>query len=242
LKAFLLAAGHGTRLRPTTENLPKCLVPIRGIPMLEIWLELCSRNGIDEVLINIHAHADIVRQTLRDRETPVKVHVVEEKLLLGSAGTLYANRDWVQGEPSFCIFYSDVLTTANLRLMAEFHQHRRTVATLGLYQVADPSRCGVVISDREGMIREFEEKPEKPCSNWVFSGLMIANPDILDGIPQRLPADIGFDILPRLVGKMAGYPIYDYLIDIGTWENYQKAQSSWPGQKQLSEEVPVREW
>jgi mannose-1-phosphate guanylyltransferase len=207
--------------------------------MLEIWLELCSRNGIDEVLINLHAHADLVRQALRDRETPVKVHVVEEKLLLGSAGTLYANRDWVQGEPSFWVLYSDVLTTANLRRMAEFHHHRQTIATLGLYQVTDPSRCGVVIYDGGGVIREFEEKPEKPRSNWVFSGLMIANPAILDGPPQRLPADIGFDILPRLVGSMAGYPVYDYLIDIGTWENYQTAQSSWPGLKLLSEETPA---
>lgn len=239
MKAFLLAAGHGTRLRPITDTLPKCLVPIRGTPMLEIWLEICSRNGIDEVLINLHTHADVVRVALRDRETPVKVRVVEENLLLGSAGTLQANHDWVRDEVAFWVLYADVLTTANLRRMAEFHYRCQTVATIGLYQVTDPSRCGVAICDVAGVIREFEEKPHKPRSNWVFSGLMIASPTILEGIPHRLPADIGFDILPRLVGRMVGYPVYDYLIDIGTLENYQEAQNSWPGLKHLSEGMPA---
>ena len=207
--------------------------------MLEIWLELCSRSGIDEVLINLHAHADLVRKALRDIETPVNVNVIEESMLLGSAGTLYANRDWVKCESSFWVFYADVLTTANLRQMAEFHRRCQAVATLGLYQVADPSRCGVAICDVGGVIREFEEKPQRPRSNWVFSGLMIASPVILDGVTERVPADIGFDILPRLVGKMVGYPVDDYLIDIGTWENYQRAQNSWPGLKHSSEGTPA---
>lgn len=207
--------------------------------MLDIWLELCSLNGIDEVLINLHAHAGVVRKALRDRKSPVDVHIVEENVLLGSAGTLYANRDWVKDEAAFWVFYADVLTTANLQRIAEFHHRSRTVATLGLYQVVDPSRCGVAICDVGGVIREFEEKPERPRSNWAFSGLMIANPVILDGVPQRLPADIGFDILPQLVGSMVGYPVHDYLIDIGTWENYQKAQNSWPGLKHLSDGTPA---
>jgi mannose-1-phosphate guanylyltransferase len=239
LKAFLLAAGQGTRLRPITDTLPKCLVPIRGTPLLEIWLELCSRNGIDEVLINIHTHADVVRKVLRDREMPVRVRIVEENVLLGSAGTLHINRDWVRAEVAFWVLYADVLTTANLRRMAEFHYRRQTLATLGLCQVADPSRCGVAICDTTGVIREFEEKPQKPRSNWVFSGLMIANPAILESVPNRLPADIGFDILPRLVGSMVGYPVYDYLIDVGTLENYQEAQNSWPGLRHFSEGMPA---
>jgi mannose-1-phosphate guanylyltransferase len=239
LKAFLLAAGQGTRLRPITATIPKCLVPIRGTSMLEIWLELCSRNGIDEVLINLHTHVDVVREALRNRECPVKVRVVEENFLLGSAGTLKANQDWVKDEVAFWVLYADVLTTANLRRMAEFHGRRQTVATIGLNQVTDPSRCGVAICDVAGVIREFEEKPQKPRSNWVFSGLMIASPTILESVPDRLPADIGFDILPRLVGRMVGYPIYDYLIDIGTLGNYREAQRSWPGLKYFSDVMPA---
>lgn len=99
MKAFLLAAGHGTRLRPITDNLPKCLVPIQGVPMLAIWLSVCKELGISEVLINLHAHADSVSAFLRqNHHSGVRVHVSEEKQLLGSAGTLRANRDWVQKE------------------------------------------------------------------------------------------------------------------------------------------------
>lgn len=229
LKAFLLAAGRGTRLRPLTERIPKCLVPIRGVPMLEIWLEVCRRAGIDEVLINLHAHADVVREALRDKETGVVVHVSEEATLLGSAGTLVANRNWVAGESSFWVLYADVLTAADLGKMVTFHSGCESIATIGLYQVTDPSRCGVVSFDNNFVVRDFVEKPSNPTSNWAFSGLMIATPEVLNNIPDRVPVDLGFDVLPRLVGRMRAYPITDYLLDIGTMENYQAAQNSWPG-------------
>jgi mannose-1-phosphate guanylyltransferase len=229
LKAFLLAAGHGTRLKPLTDRTPKCLVPIRGVPMLEIWLQVCLRAGIDEVLVNLHAHADMVRAALKHQKIGVAVHISEEANLLGSAGTLRANCAWVAGEPNFWILYADVLTTADLSKMASFHSKCRAIATLGLYQVEDPSRCGIVSFDDDFVVREFVEKPPQPKSNWAFSGLMIATPELLERIPARLPVDLGFDVLPRLVGQMAAYPIDDYLIDIGTMENYQTAQNTWPG-------------
>jgi mannose-1-phosphate guanylyltransferase len=229
LKAFLLAAGHGTRLRPITDSIPKCLVPIRGVPVLEIWLQLCARSGINEVLINLHSNAEAVREALRNKRTPVKVQIVDEEVLLGSAGTVYANRDWVADETSFWILYADVLTTADLNRMADFHHSYGPVATLGLYRAADPTRCGVAVIDANGVIRSFEEKPTIPLSNWAFSGLMLADTKILEMVPNHQPADIGFDLLPRLVGKMLGYPIHEYLSDIGTMENYRRAQISWPG-------------
>ncbi|MFZ0320855.1 MAG: nucleotidyltransferase family protein [Candidatus Sulfotelmatobacter sp.] len=232
MKAFLLAGGLGTRLRPITDKVPKCLVPIRGTPLLNIWLDLCFRSGITEVLINLHAHAETIEQYLRKLDSPVQVRVVHEEQLLGSAGTLAANRSWVENDPAFWILYSDVLTKANLCRMAEFHSsrsHDGRLATLGLYRVPDPSRCGVAISDSNGVIIGFEEKPQLPRSNWVFSGLMVATPGFLDLIPRSLPADIAFDVLPRMLGKMMAYPIHDYLLDIGTISNYQKAQITWPG-------------
>src|SRR5579859_4895247 len=88
LKAFLLAAGHGTRLRPLTDQTPKCLLPIGGKPILQIWLEKCREFGISQVLVNIHAHADMVREFLAHYHNGVDVQLVEEPELLGSAGTL----------------------------------------------------------------------------------------------------------------------------------------------------------
>jgi mannose-1-phosphate guanylyltransferase len=230
MKAFLLAAGHGTRLRPITDNLPKCLVPIQGVPMLEIWLRLCERLGIVEVLINLHAHADVVRKFLDQRgQKNVRVQVAEEEQLLGSAGTLRANRKWVEHEDLFWVFYADVLHRADLQTMLRLHRHHGLAATLGVYKVPDPSRCGIVTTNAAGIIEAFVEKPQHPAGNLAFSGLMIGTRAMLDAIPEVLPADIGFHVLPQLNGQMLAFPINDYLIDVGTLQNYQHAQSTWPG-------------
>jgi mannose-1-phosphate guanylyltransferase len=229
MKAFLLAAGHGTRLRPITDNVPKCLVPIRGIPMLRIWMEICRNAGITEVMINLHARTDMVRNWLENNANGIQVRLAEESTLLGSAGTVLANRDWVASETCFWILYADVLTTTSLRRMLEFHLAGRPAATLGLYQVPDPSRCGVVSFDEQMVVREFVEKPTRPTSHWAFSGVMIGTPELLNQIPPCYPVDFGFDVLPRLTGQMLAYPISDYLVDIGTLANYQAAQTDWPG-------------
>jgi NDP-sugar pyrophosphorylase family protein len=83
--------------------------------------------------------------------------------------------------------------------------------------------------DANGVIQKFVEKPAQSASNWAFSGVMIAGQKLFESIPDHRPADIGFDVLPAMVGKMAAYAISEYLIDIGTLENYQAAQRSWPG-------------
>lgn len=197
--------------------------------MLRIWMDICRNAGIDEVMVNLHTHADIVRNWLNTNDNGIRVRLAEEPTLLGSAGTLLANRDWVASESSFWILYADVLTNTNLSHMCDFHLVRQPAATLGLYQVPDPSRCGVVSFDEQMVVREFVEKPAHPKSIWAFSGLMIGTPDLLNQIPSRYPADLGFDVLPQLAGKMLAYPISDFLLDIGTHENYQTAQKTWPG-------------
>lgn len=229
MKAFLLAAGHGERLKPITDTIPKCLVPIQGTPMLSIWLRLCSLIGITEVLINLHAHAEVVCEFLRQNQNGTQVHVVVESELLGSAGTLRANRDWVESDEFFWIFYADVLNRADLKGMLATHQTRKPAATIGVYTVPDPQRCGIVIVDDQNVVQQFVEKPKFPASNLAFSGLMIGTPEMLDAIPADNPVDIGFHVLPQLTGRMLAYPIHDYLIDIGTMSNYEKAQATWPG-------------
>jgi mannose-1-phosphate guanylyltransferase len=197
--------------------------------MLKIWLEVCRRAGIEDVMVNLHAHADIIRDWLNRNSDGVRVRLVEEPTLLGSAGTVLSNRDWVGSDPYFWILYADVLTNANLAAMMEFHKSRQMAATLGLYQVPDPSRCGIVSFDEQKVIREFVEKPARPTSHWAFSGVMIGTPQLLDHIPQQFPVDLGFDVLPRLTGRMLAYPISEFLLDIGTMENYRAAQTGWPG-------------
>jgi mannose-1-phosphate guanylyltransferase len=233
MKAFLLAAGEGTRLRPITESIPKCLVPIRGVPMLSIWLRICREIGVDEVVINLHAHAKAVRRFLDQSDHGVGIRIIEEQTLLGSAGTLRANRSWLASEESFWIFYADVLNRADLQGMLRLHEQRKPAATLGVYEVPDPQRCGIVSSGPDGVIDQFVEKPENPIGNLAFAGLMIGTPVMLDGIPDQIPADIGTHVLPKLAGRMLAFPIRDYLIDIGSIDNYQRAQNTWPGFAEL---------
>ena len=224
-----MAAGNGTRLRPLTDSVPKCLLPIQGVPLLEIWLNNCKAAGITDVLVNAHTHAEAVRRFVAAQKSGVMITIVEEPQLLGSAGTLAENRAFAAGEEAFFVLYGDVLTNVDLRRMFDFHQQRNLSATLGVYQVPDPTRCGVVIMDEDDVIQKFMEKPTHPESNWAFSGVMIAGQEVFDFVPDHRPADIGFDVLPKMAGKMAGYRISEYLIDIGTLENYRTAQQSWPG-------------
>jgi len=196
--------------------------------MLEIWLALCRRYGISDVLVNTHAHAAAVRDFMAQWRNGICVTVVEEPELYGSAGTLLANRKWVQGEEKFWVFYADVLTNADLAAMSKFHDGV-FAATLGLYSVPDPQRCGIATLDENSTIVSFVEKPATPSGNLAFAGLMLATPELLDAIPQKRGADIAFDVLPGLLGRMRGYRIPEYVLDIGTLENYDLAQKSWPG-------------
>lgn len=229
MKAFLLAAGEGTRLRPITNSIPKCLVPIRQQPLLGIWLELCRESGIDEVLINLHAHGDAVRQFLSSNDCGVRITLSEEPVLLGSAGTIAAKRAWVGSDPHFFVFYADVLTNMDLTAMLDFHRRAGMAATLGLYEVPNPSQCGIVELDGKNIIRAFHEKPAQPAGNLAFSGVMIGTPEFLQALPADSPADLGFHLFPKLIGRMAGYVSREYLVDVGTMSNYEAAQQSWPG-------------
>lgn len=227
MKAFLLAAGHGTRLKPLTDKTPKCLLPVCGVPMLQIWLDALRRFGVSEVLINVHTHAGMIRDFVQGHPFGDSIRVVEEQELLGSAGTLLANRHWVECDDCFWVFYADVLHQVNLSEMMRLHTQARPAATIASYRVPDPWRCGVLTIADDGKVTDFIEKPSQPASDNVFAGLLIGTRQLLDVIPSKQPADLGFDVLPRLSGKMLAYSISNYLLDIGTLENYELAQRTW---------------
>jgi NDP-sugar pyrophosphorylase family protein len=124
--------------------------------------------------------------------------------------------------------------------MLVFHDSRAQIATIGVYEVPDPSRCGVVQVDERGVVIDFVEKPKTPAGNLAFSGLMLATPALLNFIPESVPVDLGFHVLPQIVGRMAAYQISDFIVDIGTLETYQAAQHAWPGRSQSQRQGAVR--
>ncbi len=185
MKGFLLAAGVGTRLRPLTNAIPKCLVPIQGAPLLAIWLEWCAMYGIDEILLNSHAHGDHVREFVDAYRGPVRVTLTHEPELLGSAGTLHVNRDFVAGEKEFAVLYADVLTNCRFDRLLDFHQMRHSPVTLGTYRVPNPTQCGIIATDESGKVVDFVEKPQLPKADTAFSGILIGGPALLDRIPKK---------------------------------------------------------
>ena len=229
VKGFLLAAGNGTRLRPLTNSIPKCLVSIKGTPLIGLWLQWCAQYGVNDVLINTHAHSERVSEYLAAYCGPVTVTMTNEPELLGSAGTLHVNREFVAGEREFAVLYADVLTNCRFDNMLAFHRLSQAPVTLGTYRVPNPTQCGIIATGETGRVLEFTEKPKFPKSDTAFSGVLIGGPALLDLVPSITPADIGFDVLPKLVGKMFAFPIDDYVLDIGTLEKYEQAQREWPG-------------
>jgi mannose-1-phosphate guanylyltransferase len=228
MKAFLLAAGVGSRLRPITDTIPKCMVTIDGQPMLDIWLGALDRAGVDEVLVNLHHLPEVVRGHVAARTGPPAVRTVLEPELLGSAGTLLANRDWVDGEESFLTCYADNLTDFDLRSLVEAHRAHDAIATLTVFHSDRPWAGGVVEIDAAGRVTGFTEKPAHPVSDLTNAGMYAFRPAVLDEIDGVPPTDIGFDLLPRLVGRARAVLVDGYFRDIGTADAYHRAREEWP--------------
>jgi mannose-1-phosphate guanylyltransferase len=227
MKAFLLAAGLGTRLRPITDNTPKCLLQIGGVPLLDIWLDALARSGVDEVLVNTHHLADLVRAHVATRSGPPIVHLAHEPELLGSAGTLRTNRDFIADEKMFLAINADNLTDFDLRVLIDAHQSAEAVATLSLFRAPRPSACGIVDVD-DGAVVGYVEKPDNPSSDLANAGIYAFHPSVLDDITAPTPTDIGYDLLPQLVGRARAVTLDgSYFIDIGTPAALQQASEEW---------------
>lgn len=241
LKAVLLAAGLGTRLKPLTDEIPKCLLPIGSKPLLQIWLEHLSRQGIDDVLVNTHWHSQKVEVFLETwRKNQLRVITFYEPTLLGSGGTILANQHWVQNGSPFFIIYGDNLSNVDLKKLLAFHREHGLPFTLGVFRCKTPEHCGIAEVREDGLVTEFVEKPKNPKSNLAAAGIYVADQRIFDFFPEmeqgwelsaKTPLDLGFHVIPRLVGRMKAYLISEFLMDIGTPTQYEEAQAAWQGEE-----------
>lgn len=228
MRAFLLAGGRGERLRPLTLATPKCLVPVNGVPLLGIWLDLLEREGVGDVLLNISHHADQVERFLAARRGGPRVQLVVEAEPRGNAGTVAAHAAFVGADESFWIFYADNLTNMSLAPMLDAHRQHDALLTLGLFHAPDPRAVGIVELDQDGRIVGFEEKPARPRSDLANAGVYLARRQLLDVLPPANGVlDFGHDVFPGLVGQMRGYVIDQFLRDIGTPIALERASEEW---------------
>lgn len=226
MNAFLLAAGRGERLRPLTDRVPKCLVPIGGVPLLELWLTALEAAGIERVLINTHHLPDAVQDFVEGRRSRVDVVLAHEPTLLGSAGTLARHRDFSDGGP-FLVAYADNLTDLDLGALIRFHRAGSVMASLAVYDTDEPEKKGIVDVDDAWGVRHFEEKPRHPRSRWANAGIFVAEPSVMTLLPEQVPADLGRDLMPQLARRARAFPIEGYIRDIGSLADYALAQIEW---------------
>ena len=232
MKAMILAAGEGTRLRPLTEHCPKPMLPIGGRPLLEYLLKLLRSHGVKEVAINLHHRPETVTSHFGDGSAlGMRIVYSHEEELLGTAGALRRMAPFL--DDTFLVLCGDVLTNADFTSLAEFHRWRSAVATTALHRVEDPSRAGLVDASPDGRIFRFEEKPPRSrrFTNLACAGLYVFEPSILNEIPEDRPSDLGHDLIPRLIDK--GLPVYGlegvgHVLDIGSPERYALAQLMLP--------------
>lgn len=230
MKAVLLAAGLGTRLRPLTDTVPKCLVDVGGRPLLDIWLDALGALGVDEVLVNTHHLAGRVVAHLAGRADGPPVRLLHEQRLRGSAGTLRAARHLLEADPWFLVVNADNLTDYDLADLVEAHTAGGTgdLATLTAFHAPCPSACGILEVDPHGRLVGFEEKPVRPRSDLANAGMYAFSREVVGLVEGPEPRDIGTHLLPRLVGRARVVGIGDaYLRDIGTREALAEARATW---------------
>ena len=232
-RAIILAGGLGTRLRPLTDSIPKCLVPIGGRPLLDYWVDAMADAGVREARVNNHAHADQVRAYVADVSASGRLKLDEsyEPELLGSAGTIAANADLAEGASEVIIIYADNFSDVDLKRMLAFHRSHGDPFTMLLFRAPNPSACGIAELDEAGRVVSFVEKPKEPKSDLANAGVYIVDADAYREIAAMKAFDLGFEVLPKFVGRMRGWPWEGYHLDIGTHEALEKARRDAPGLK-----------
>ncbi len=227
MRAMLLAAGYGTRLRPLTDTVPKCLVPIRGRPLLEIWLESLVLAGLGPFLINTHHLAHQVNHFISKSPYIEQIYTVYEQKLLGTAGTIKANLDFF-GKQDGIVIHADNYCLADLQAFVRAHQNRpvKCLLTMMTFRTDSPSSCGIVELDDQGVVQGFYEKLHNPPGNLANAAIYVLSAQFLNLFYEKFYAAKNFstDVLPHLMGKIYTFETTAPFVDIGTPETYHLAE------------------
>ena len=226
MKALLLAAGFGTRLRPLTDNKPKCLIDINGKPLLQIWLDLLLEAGIKNIIVNTHYLADKVERFLYDSSQKEYITVVHEEKLLGTGGTLLKNHSFFGDEPVILV-HADNLSHFDMSAFMNRHVNRPegTEITMITFYTDVPQTCGIVELNEKGIVVAFHEKVANPPGNLANGAVYILEPSIMDFLSSLNKEEIDFsnEVLPHFMGKICTFTNEVYHRDIGTPESYAAA-------------------
>lgn len=232
MKAFILAAGLGTRLRSLGLDVPKVMVPVGGKPLLQHHIELFREQGIREFVVNLHYLPEKITGFFGDgSKLGVKITYSQEPELLGTAGAV-KKMEQILRDGTFLVFYGDNLVRVKFAPLLEFHRTRHALATVALFESPEPWTGGVVETAADGRVKRFIEKPDpkQVSTNLISAGIFVVEPPVLDLIPAGQFYDFGKDLFPKMLAE--GKPLYAmkpdaYIQDVGTPERLAKAQKDY---------------
>jgi mannose-1-phosphate guanylyltransferase len=234
VRVLLLAAGIGSRLAPITATTPKCLVMINGRPLLDYWLELLFEAGIERVLINTNHLSEQVHAYVRASRWAPRIDLVYEAELLGTGGTVLANREWFQGQP-FVLAHADNLTDFDVAGLIAAHRTRPSghLMTMLGFRTDDPRSCGILELDDRQTVVAFHEKVENPPGNLANGAVYVFEPEVIDIVAARgtRVVDLSTEIIPGFIGRILCVETNGYHRDIGTPESLRRACAEF-GQRQ----------
>ena len=228
LKALLLCAGFGTRLRPLTLQNPKCLMQIAGKPLIGLWLEKLEKYGFHEILINTHYLSEKVNEYLKKmpENNRMKIKTIYEEKLLGTAATLMENKYFFKDSTGFLI-HGDNLTNFNLLELLNAHNKRGSncLLTMLTFNSKNPRQCGIVETDQNDILKDFHEKVENPPSNKANAAVYAFDYELIEFLSNSSVQKVDFskDVIPKLLGRIQTYHTNDFFIDIGTKEALEEA-------------------
>src|ERR687889_1928466 len=229
MKAVIMAGGQGTRLRPLTSNQPKPMIPIVGVPCMEHIVDLLKEHGFNDIVVTLQYMPEEIRDYFGDgSDWGVSMSYSVEDVPAGTAGSVKLAETHLEGD-RVLVISGDALTDCDLSRVFSFHEEKAAEATIVLKSVENPLDFGIVITEEDGRISRFLEKPAwgQVFSDTVNTGIYLLEPSIMDEIPEEGEYDFSKELFPKLLeaGRpMYGYVTEDYWEDIGTLEQFAGAQ------------------
>src|SRR5215213_1399789 len=227
MKAVVMAGGEGTRLRPLTSNQPKPMVPIVGKPCMEHILDLLKRHEFEDVIVTVAFLPQAIRGYFGDGEAlGLNIDYSIEESPLGTAGSVRLASG--QLNDTFLVISGDALCDIDLQDLVAFHREKGAAVTIGLKSVENPLEFGIVVTDEDGKVERFLEKPSwgQVFSDTINTGIYVLEPEVLRHIPTDRPYDFSKELFPLLLemGRpLYGYVFEDYWQDIGNLDQFRQA-------------------
>jgi mannose-1-phosphate guanylyltransferase len=230
-RALLLAGGTGTRLRPLTLTVPKCLVPIHGRPLLDYWLDMLFAGGFERVLVNTHWLAPAVEAFVAKSRWRSQIDLVNESELLGTGGTIVANRVYFAGAP-FLVAHADNLVSFSVSKFLEAHRRRVSDAALTMlaFHTDDPRSCGILECDERGVVLAFHEKVADPPGTLANGAVYIVEDEVVryTAAIGRSFVDLSTEVIPAFLGRIQSWTTDGYHRDIGNVQSLARAEAEFP--------------